>query len=125
MFVPDTDQDMMNTICLKQKFVTGSYSSKMSDVFGCAEGKKDEVSGSNSVTYAQAVKQGCNESFVNRPKRGMGYSNEDQEKLGKLQAIGGRGRSKDEEREYKRLMERRRQSKSVGGKSRTNRDYFG
>ena len=49
-FVPDTDEDIRKTILLKQQFITGNYSFKMTDVFGVQERKI------SSKSFAEAAK---------------------------------------------------------------------
>ena len=49
-FVPDTEEDIRKTILLKQQFVNGSYSFRMTDVFGVQEQKI------GSMSFAEAVK---------------------------------------------------------------------
>ena len=53
--------------------------------------------------------------YMPNSKKSKGFTEDNELRLSDLQALGGKRRTQDEEREYKRLMERRRQSKSVLG----------
>ena len=59
--VPDTDEDIMRTILLKQEIIDGTYSLKMTDVFAINELQERKES-PNTFTYAKAVKRNINQN---------------------------------------------------------------
>ena len=108
--VPNTDEDIMKTILLKKEIIAGTNSLKMKDVF---EMNELTIRKESSNTYSQAVKRTMKhkskwqESGQNKIIKS---SKDDQERLAGLKNLGGKGRSKDEEKEYRKLMERKRQT---------------
>ena len=93
--VPDTDEDIMRTIMIKQEIINGTYSLKMKDVFTLSEPK-------DTFTYAEKVK-------INLPNV---EGDDDQAYLAVLKRVGGKCRLKVEEKEYKKIMERKRSKKT-------------
>ena len=112
--VPDTDADIFKTIKLKQEIAAGTYSVKMQDLFPLSDQEK-KVSKLEKNTYAQVLKRSITENHVTK-KRKFETSNEldsmpeesDQNRLEILKHLGGKGRSIEEGKEYRKLMDRKR-----------------
>ena len=55
-FIPDSDEDILKTVQLKQEIITGTYSLKMEDVFAMTN-QEESFESSNNPSYAQVVKK--------------------------------------------------------------------
>ena len=110
-FIPDSDEDILKTIQLKQEIINGTYSLKMEDVFAMTN-QEESFESSNNPSYAQVVKK-TNLSNIqvenSYQKKKLNIVEGDQEQLSSSsKTLGGKGRTKEEEQEFKKLMERKR-----------------
>ena len=114
--IPDTDTDIRKTISLKNEVIAQTYSLKMEDISFLSK---------NTIkkTYAQILKSAIKtsesvskEENTNRDCRLKSNIDEDNEKvkLDLLKQLGAKKRTKEQEKEYKYLMEKnRRKSKRI------------
>jgi hypothetical protein len=86
--VPNTDEDIMKTILLKQEIIAGTNSLKMKDVFEMNELTTRKES---SNTYSQAVKRTMKHKCTwqeSGQHKTIKSSEDDQERLADLRNLG-------------------------------------